>query len=476
MASLRLTFPEKDEPTVIALTGARLTIGRLPFNTIQIIDRTVSGFHAELISEHGHYRLHDRGSSNGTFVNGQKVSDFHLTESCSITFGTVEAQFSPEAVAATEEAESFPTRTEINSVRKENVELKATVAALREEANALRLARPMESGDAALAVTKEEFDKVVVEREVLKEERLKQDEELARLKTDLAVLKRDRVNLQLAYDGLQREVTDLRAKAGGIEEVAIQPKAAAAALAAQAPDPGVEVRVDVPALVTGKTSLIPSPYKRPEPASQPATEKAPAAPTAPASPVAPSSQPSVPSYTKPPTAVPKSPSAPTPGTMKPFAPLPKAPGLAGAKPGAPVATPAPAAAAAATPAPTAAATTPPPSAVATPPPTAKIPVTPTPAATPASTPASAPGAAAKPVVKAPVGLGNSGFKPLSKPPGPLGVPAQNKAAETSTPTPSAAPASPKPSPTIKLPSQPTIKLPAVPAPAPVVGPKGTQKL
>src|ERR1700742_258028 len=106
MASLRLTFPEKDQPTVIALTGARLTIGRLPFNTIQIIDRTVSGFHAELIGEHGHYRLHDRGSSNGTYVNGQKISDYRLSEACTIAFGTVEAQFSPEAVALNDEAEN----------------------------------------------------------------------------------------------------------------------------------------------------------------------------------------------------------------------------------------------------------------------------------------------------------------------------------------------------------------------------------
>src|SRR6187402_2336636 len=159
MASLRLTFPEKDQPTVIALTGARLTIGRLPFNTIQIIDRTVSGFHAELISEHGHYRLHDRGSSNGTFVNGQKVADYHLNEACTIAFGTVEAEFNPEVVPAGEEAETFPTRNEINGVRQENVELRATVAALREEAAALQLARPVENGEVALHVPKEEFDK-----------------------------------------------------------------------------------------------------------------------------------------------------------------------------------------------------------------------------------------------------------------------------------------------------------------------------
>src|ERR1700759_3612764 len=146
MASLRLTFPEKDQPTVIALTGARLTIGRLPFNTIQIIDRTISGFHAELISEHGHYRLHDRGSSNGTFVNGQKVSDYHLNDACTITFGTVEAHFNPADVPAAEEAESFPSRGEVNAVRQENAEMKATVAALRAEIDALSKA-PSASGE-----------------------------------------------------------------------------------------------------------------------------------------------------------------------------------------------------------------------------------------------------------------------------------------------------------------------------------------
>jgi pSer/pThr/pTyr-binding forkhead associated (FHA) protein len=330
MASLRLTFPEKEEPTIIALTGARLTIGRLPFNTIQIIDRTVSGFHAELISEHGHYRLHDRGSSNGTFVNGQKVSDFHLSEACTITFGTVEAQFSPEAIEVNEEAESFPTRSEINAVRKENVELKSTVEALREEANALRLARPLENGDVALAVTKEEYDKVVVEREGLKEERLKQDEEITRLKTDLAVLKRDRVNLQLAYDGLQREITDLRAKAGGVEEIALPPKAAAAALAAQAPQPGEEVRVEVPVPAA-------SPIAKAEPAPTPE----PPAAVEPPEVAKPFTPPAAPALPKAPGSAPVPLRAPS-GPIKPFAPLPKAPALAATATAKPVGAPPPA--------------------------------------------------------------------------------------------------------------------------------------
>jgi pSer/pThr/pTyr-binding forkhead associated (FHA) protein len=323
MASLRLTFPEKDQPTVIALTGARLTIGRLPFNTIQIIDRTVSGFHAELISEHGHYRLHDRGSSNGTFVNGQKIADFHLNDACTITFGTVEAQFSPEDVAVSEEAESFPTRNEINGVRRENAELRGTVEALREEAVALRQARPLENGAADLAVTKEEFDKVVVEREKLKEARLKLEEELELLKADLSVLKRDRVNLQLAYDGVQRELQELRQKAGVVDGVALAPKAAAAALAAQAPAPDVTMRIEVPVLVAAANSSPAAPAEAEEPRK--AEAEAVEAP-------APAPVPAKPAFAPLP---PKAPNLPA----KPFAPLPKAPTVAATVMSKPVAVP-----------------------------------------------------------------------------------------------------------------------------------------
>jgi len=243
MASLRLTFPEKDQPTVIALTGARLTIGRLPFNTIQIIDRTVSGFHAELINEHGHYRLHDRGSSNGTYVNGQKVSDYHLNEACTIGFGAVEAQFNPEDVAANEEAETFPSRGEVNAVRQENAEMRATVAALREEIEELRRAHAPSGAGGGETVAREDYEKLVVEREALKEAQLRNGEEIGRLKTDLAILKRDRLNLQLAYDGSQREADQLRRKLnGGDDEPALAPVEAAAVLAAEAD----EVRIEVP--------------------------------------------------------------------------------------------------------------------------------------------------------------------------------------------------------------------------------------
>src|SRR5690606_17565551 len=98
MASLRVKLPGKDETSVIALRGDRITVGRRPDNTLQILDRTVSAYHAELILEDGHYRVHDLGSANGTQVAGDVVTDFHLRDACKVTFGTVECEFDPAEV------------------------------------------------------------------------------------------------------------------------------------------------------------------------------------------------------------------------------------------------------------------------------------------------------------------------------------------------------------------------------------------
>ena len=183
MASILIPFPEQDEPSAVRLTGARITIGRLPFNTVQIIDRTISGFHAELILEEGHYRLHDRGSTNGTFINGEPATDFHLREACRISFGTVECEFNPEATVEAH-GESVPTRGEMNSVRQENAELRGLLAAAREEVAALLGAQPVD--DSAQVVARGEFTKVVEEREALKAAQLRDAQEIARWKGDAA--------------------------------------------------------------------------------------------------------------------------------------------------------------------------------------------------------------------------------------------------------------------------------------------------
>ena len=223
MASIHIPFPEKDGPVAVALTGARITIGRLPFNTVQIIDRTMSGFHAELIMEDGHYRLHDRGSTNGTFVNGEPATDFHLREACKISFGTVECAFDPAAEEA--HAEVVPTRAEMHAVRQENAERRGTQAAVREEVTALLAAKPADDSAG------EEFTQLVAEREALKTAQLRQEQEIARLKGEVAVLRRDRENLQRAWDATKAELAKVQRP---VEAVAVLEVAAAGA-AAEAP-------------------------------------------------------------------------------------------------------------------------------------------------------------------------------------------------------------------------------------------------
>jgi pSer/pThr/pTyr-binding forkhead associated (FHA) protein len=56
------------------LEGDQITIGRDPTNTITINDAEISRRHARLAYQGGKYVLEDLGSTNGTFVNGQRLA------------------------------------------------------------------------------------------------------------------------------------------------------------------------------------------------------------------------------------------------------------------------------------------------------------------------------------------------------------------------------------------------------------------
>jgi hypothetical protein len=49
------------------------TIGRNPENVIALDEPFVSGLHAELTFDHDRWWVHDHGSTNGTFVNGNRI-------------------------------------------------------------------------------------------------------------------------------------------------------------------------------------------------------------------------------------------------------------------------------------------------------------------------------------------------------------------------------------------------------------------
>lgn len=60
--------------TVFPLEGEQLIIGRDPANAIVINDPEVSRRHARLTLQGGRYVLEDLGSTNGTFVNGRRLT------------------------------------------------------------------------------------------------------------------------------------------------------------------------------------------------------------------------------------------------------------------------------------------------------------------------------------------------------------------------------------------------------------------
>ena len=73
---LKARFP--DGTTGEFALGELTTLGRHPSNTLRLVDREVSKEHARIERMGRDYILRDLGSSNGTFVNGEKVKQATL--------------------------------------------------------------------------------------------------------------------------------------------------------------------------------------------------------------------------------------------------------------------------------------------------------------------------------------------------------------------------------------------------------------
>ncbi len=85
------------------LNVERTTVGRVEENTFQIADPSVSSRHAEIFLQGTELLIRDLNSTNGTFINGEKISEAVLKSGQVLRFGQVELKLDdgqPTAVPA----------------------------------------------------------------------------------------------------------------------------------------------------------------------------------------------------------------------------------------------------------------------------------------------------------------------------------------------------------------------------------------
>ncbi len=95
MAKLFLKFDDQVIQEV-PLSGGTVTIGRQPDNVLRIDNPAVSGYHAKVYSEGGHYVLEDAESFNGTYVNSQRISKVILKGGDKALIGKHTIEFSDQ--------------------------------------------------------------------------------------------------------------------------------------------------------------------------------------------------------------------------------------------------------------------------------------------------------------------------------------------------------------------------------------------
>lgn len=85
-------YPHTQQDVNLAPTTAPITLGRAPDNTIVIADNTVSSHHARLFLQGTQWYVQDLGSTNGTFVNEQRVSQHPVRTGDKVRLGAIVIQ------------------------------------------------------------------------------------------------------------------------------------------------------------------------------------------------------------------------------------------------------------------------------------------------------------------------------------------------------------------------------------------------
>ena len=117
MAKLVVQSPEQKGRSY-ELKVDKTTIGRVDDNTFQIAEASVSSHHCEVLLRGSEVVIKDLNSTNGTFINGEKISESVLKIGQTLRLGQIELRLeagdsttSPPASAGTAAAPSSGTTT-----------------------------------------------------------------------------------------------------------------------------------------------------------------------------------------------------------------------------------------------------------------------------------------------------------------------------------------------------------------------------
>src|SRR6266576_1835207 len=97
----------------IELPSGAIRLGRDPTNDLCFDDASVSSRHCEIIVQDGTVQIRDLGSTNGTFIDGQPITEAVLLPGQTLRLGSVEIAFAEAPVhiaipeLAPQEANSF---------------------------------------------------------------------------------------------------------------------------------------------------------------------------------------------------------------------------------------------------------------------------------------------------------------------------------------------------------------------------------
>jgi pSer/pThr/pTyr-binding forkhead associated (FHA) protein len=86
----------------------RTTIGRVDDNTLQIADPSVSSHHCEVQLHGSEILIRDLNSTNGSFINGEKITEKVLKPGQTLRLGQVELKLEADGATASATAPSAP--------------------------------------------------------------------------------------------------------------------------------------------------------------------------------------------------------------------------------------------------------------------------------------------------------------------------------------------------------------------------------